>query len=86
MNVDKSQDSNLWHCQLGHMSQTGLNLLMAIGYIPKLQMKTDFCEHCHYWKQTRSLHSLQLRDNTTTLRTGHIDICGPMPKRSLGGS
>ena len=46
VNVAKKTNSNLWHNRLGHMSQTGLDRLMAVGYIPKLQAKTDFCEHC----------------------------------------
>ena len=33
VNVAESPDSNLWHGRLGHMSQAGLDRLMAIGYI-----------------------------------------------------
>ena len=58
MNVAEKTNPNLWHDQLNHISQAGLDRLMAVGYIPKLQAKTDFCEHCRYKKQTRSPHSL----------------------------
>ena len=58
VNVAKSQDSNLWHGQIGHISQAELDQLMTIGYILRLQTKADFCDHCHYGKQTRSPHSL----------------------------
>ena len=58
VNIAKKTDPNLWHDRLSHMSQAGLDRLMAVGYIPKLQAKMDFCEHCRYGKQTRSPHSL----------------------------
>ena len=48
VNVAEKTYSNLWHSRLGHMSQAELDRLMAIGYIPKLQTKTNFCEHCQY--------------------------------------
>ena len=83
--VDKS-DPNLWHGRLGHMSQARLDRLMGIGYIPKLQTTTDFYEHCQYGKQTRSPHSLQYETIWQPLELVHTDICGPMPKRTLGGS
>ena len=31
LNIGESRDSNLWHGRLGHMSQAGLDWLMAIG-------------------------------------------------------
>ena len=46
VNVAKKTDPNLWHGRLGHMSQVRLDRLMAVGYILKLQGKTNFCEHC----------------------------------------
>ena len=52
VNVAEKTDPNLWHGRLGHMSQAGLDRLMSVGYIPKLQAKTDFCEHCRYGIQT----------------------------------
>ena len=68
------------------MSQAGLDWLMAVGYIPKLQAKTDFCEHCRYGKQTRSPHSLHYETIPHPVELIHSDICGSMPERSLGGS
>ena len=46
MSVAEKNDPNLWHDRLVHMSQAGLDCLMVVGYISKLQAKTDFCEHC----------------------------------------
>ena len=67
------------------MSQAGLDRLMAVGYIPKLQAKMDFCEHCRYGKWTGSPNSLHYETVRQTLELVHTDICGPMPERSLGG-
>ena len=52
MNVAEKTNPNLWHDQLNHISQAGLHRLMAVGYIPKLQAKTNFCEHYLYGKLT----------------------------------
>ena len=51
MNIAEKTDLNLWHSRLNHMSQAELDRLMAVGYIPKLQAKMDFCEHHRYKKQ-----------------------------------
>ena len=50
VNVDEKSDPNLWHDQLRHMLQAELDRLMGVGYIPKLQARMDFCEHCQYRK------------------------------------
>ena len=86
VNVIEKTNSNLWHNRLGHMSQAGLDRLMAVGHIPKLQAKTDFCEHGRYEKQTWSSHSLHYETVRQPLELVHTDICGPMLERSLGGS
>ena len=82
VNIAESLDSNIWHGRLGHMSQGRLDWLMAIGDIPKLQTKTDYCEHCYYMKRTRSPHSLQyemsrISKSTCKIRggtTGVLDL------------
>ena len=48
INVTELPNVTLWHGPLGHMSQARLDWLTAIGYIPKLQLKMDFDEQCHY--------------------------------------
>ena len=86
VNIAKKTDPNIWHRRLGHMSQDRPDRLMAFSYIPKLQAKMDFCEHCRYGKQTRSPHSLHYETVRNPLEVIHSDICGSMPERSLGGS
>ena len=86
VNVAEKTDPNLRHDRLGHMLQVRLDRLMVVGYTPKLQAKTDFCEHCRYKKQTRSPHSLKYEMVQQPLEPVHTNICGSMPKRSRGGS
>ena len=77
----------MWNGRLGHMSQSRLERLSALGYILKLNhAKSDFCEHYKYGKHTRILHSLNYETVRNPLELIHSDICGPMPERSLGGS
>ena len=76
VNVTKKTNPNLWHGRLGHMSQAGLDRLMAVSYISKLQTKRDFCEHCRYGKQTQSSHSLHYETVHHPLELVHTDICG----------
>ena len=85
MAINPEGVANLWHGRVNHMSQAGLDRLMAVGYIPKLQAKTNFCEHCRYGKQTRSPHSLHYETIHQPLEMVHTYICGPMPEKSLGG-
>ena len=84
--IAESSDSNLWHGRLGHMSQVRMDGIMAIGYIPKLQTKTDFYGHCCYGKQSRSPHSLHYEMVPHSLVLVHTDICGMMPERSRKGT
>ena len=50
VDVAKKTDPNLWHGQLDNMSQAGVDRLMVVGYIQKLQAKRDFYEHYRYGK------------------------------------
>ena len=51
LNVAKMSTPSLWHGRLGHVSQTGLERLSALGYMPKLnRVESDFSEHCRYEK------------------------------------
>ena len=60
VNVAEKSDPNVWHGRLSHVSQVNLDRLVAVGYIPKLQAKTDFCDYCRYGKQTRTLATTHL--------------------------
>ena len=76
VNVAEKTDPNLWHDRLSHMSQAGLDRLMAVDCILKLQAKTDFREHYRYGEQTRSPHSLHYGTIRNPLELIHSDICG----------
>ena len=55
INVTELPNVTLWH------GRVGLEGLTGIDYIPKLQEKTNFCDHCRYRKQTWSPHSLHYK-------------------------
>ena len=84
--IESNPITNLWQFRLGNMSQARLDRLMMVGYIPKLQAKTDFCEHYRCGKKTRSPHSLLYETVRHPLELIHSDICGTMLEISLGGS
>ena len=86
MNIVESPDLNLWHGRIDHMFQAVMDRLMSVGYILKLQLKMNFYQDCRYEKQTRSPHSLHYETIGQPLELVHIDICGSMLERSLGGS
>lgn len=45
-------DTELWHCRLGHISQKGINTLVKKGYLDKMKVSSlKFCESC-LWKNT----------------------------------
>ena len=69
------------------MSQTWLERLSALDYISNHQhVKSDFCEHCQYGKQTRSPHSTHYEMIRQPLELIDNDIYEPMPERSRGGA
>ena len=46
--------THLWHQQLGHMSEKGLQVLMKCKSLPGLKsLNLDFCKHCVYGKQCK---------------------------------
>jgi hypothetical protein len=69
------------------MSRTGMETLSRFGYFPALSFSNfSVCEHCQYAKQTKSVHQNSNSDSSTQpLDLVHIDVCGPMSVRSLGG-
>jgi len=69
------------------MSQNGMQGLCCSGYVSSLSFSDfEFCEHCVYGKQTKSVHQRQPKKILAPLHLVHSDVCGPMPVRSLGGA
>ena len=85
--VAKQPSVSLWHCWLGHMSQSGVRVLSPFGYVPGFNF-LDFSiwEHCLYGKQTQSPHKRGCTKKCEPLELVHSDVCGPMPNMSMGDS
>ena len=50
--VDASTDVSLWHRRLGHMSETGMKMLLSKGKLPELKsIDFDMYESCILGKQ-----------------------------------
>ena len=78
---------SLRHRRLGHMSQNGMKVLSRFGYVLGYNF-SDFpiCEYCLYGKQTQSPHKRGSSRKSEPLALVHSDVCGPMPRLSMGGA
>ncbi|KAH0769725.1 hypothetical protein KY290_013706 [Solanum tuberosum] len=86
----QTDDANLWHRRLGHVSASLLNKLVAgdlVRGLPKLKFSNDkICDACAKWKQTRS--SFKTKKGVTTTRPLellHMDLCGLVRIQRRGG-
>jgi hypothetical protein len=86
--VDTNADSKLWHLKLGHMSEKGMKVLMSKGKLPKLKsVESDLCEGCIIGKQKKvSFVKVGKAPKLGKLELVHMDLWGPAPVASLGGS
>ena len=79
--------TGIWHGRLGQMSQNDMEILSLYGYLPKLSFSNfALCEHCQHGTQTRNAHTRRVNSSSRPLDLVRIDVCGPMPTRSLGGA
>ncbi|KAL4032489.1 hypothetical protein IC575_005567 [Cucumis melo] len=81
-------NSELWHLRYGHLNIKGLSLLnqrdMVIG-LPKISA-INICEGCVYGKQTQKSFPIgKAWRASKCLELIHVDLCGPMQTKSLGG-
>eukprot|EP00252_Welwitschia_mirabilis_P018673 TRINITY_DN4156_c0_g1_i5.p1 TRINITY_DN4156_c0_g1~~TRINITY_DN4156_c0_g1_i5.p1 ORF type:complete len:1283 (+),score=262.04 TRINITY_DN4156_c0_g1_i5:125-3973(+) len=75
-----------WHKRLGHLSETGLQVLISKGLLPKVSLSSDFCSDCVIGKSRR----VNFRRNSKRLKQHrleliHSDLVGPIGHTSLGG-
>ena len=86
-----TETAELWHRRLGHLGYDNLAKLpnMVDGIkIPAsdFKAKAEMCEPCVLSKQHRQPFPTSQRVTTQPLELVHMDVCGPMPVPSLGGS
>ena len=83
-----NDDASLWHNRLGPMSQKGMKEPLSKGKLPKLKnVHFDMCESCMMGKQKKlSFLTGGRKLKATKLDLVHINLWGPSPVASLGGS
>ena len=85
--LENDSSTDLWHRRLGHMSEKGLQVLSKkelLAGIKGTPLKT--CVHCFHGKQNR----ISFRRNIASRKSHvldlvHLDVCGPLKVRTLGG-
>jgi len=80
---------NIWHRRLGHVNNKYIQRLikenLVIGINNKLREIN--CEACKICKLSRMPHkSVMYEQSNEVLELLHLDVCGPMPVNSIGGS
>ena len=88
VSVEKDE-TELWHCRLGHMSQRGMQELHKKNQLKGVSFcKLKFCKYCTLGKQTKT--SFKIADSEKRSKEPlyyiHTDVWGPAPTRSKGGS
>nr|KYP51629.1 Retrovirus-related Pol polyprotein from transposon TNT 1-94 [Cajanus cajan] len=79
-----TNNKNLWHLRLGHLSGSRLNLLHEqFPFISKHINET--CDICHLSKQKKFPYSISTSRATKMFDLIHMDIWGPFSKPSIYG-
>lgn len=89
-----AESPELWHRRFCHLGYDNLAKLVKDDlvhgiHVPDsafIKSKTDTCEPCIMAKQHRLPFPSSTSETTCPLELLHMDLCGPMPVRSLGGS
>ncbi|KAK3001151.1 hypothetical protein RJ639_022142 [Escallonia herrerae] len=83
-----SNTTKLWHMRIGHMSESGMDVLSKQGLLgSKKTGKLDFYEHCVFRKQCRVKFSRAVHTTKGTVDYIHSDRWGPstVPSKRGGG-
>ena len=93
--VSRTQTTpQLWHRRFGHLGYDNLAKLQSKQMVDGLDVTADdfkaagsgVCEPCISAKQTRLPSPQSASDSSQPLQLLHMDLCGPMPVQSVGGS
>eukprot|EP00877_Chromochloris_zofingiensis_P010255 jgi/Chrzof1/5483/Cz16g04290.t1 len=87
-----AQTPQLWHRRFGHLSYQ--NMAKVPNMVTGVQVPTEafqavgqqVCESCLLGKQTRLSFPESETVRQQSLELVHMDLCGPLPVKSLGGS
>ncbi|KAK8597339.1 hypothetical protein V6N12_065809 [Hibiscus sabdariffa] len=85
----KTNDLNqtyLWHCHLGHISERRISKLHKDGLLdPFVFGQMDVCESCLLGKMTKAPFNGKSERASDLLGLIHSDVCGPMNTQARGG-
>jgi hypothetical protein len=84
----------LWHRRYGHLGYDNLAKLVSGNMVEGIRVsaqdfkagKEKVCEPCILAKQQRAPFPSSPSVSSSPLQLWHMDLCGPMPVTSLGGS
>ena len=90
----KAETAEPWHRRFGHLGYNNLETLVCEGMVDGINVavsdfkaaKATVCEPCIMAKHHKAPFPTSERDSTEALELLHMDLCGPMPMPSLGGS
>ena len=81
-------DYDLWHARFGHINIEYLwRASTMVDGLPRVGGSKNLCRSYLQGKQHREPFAKQASHRgTASLQLVHMDLCGPLPKASLGGS
>lgn len=86
-NVASSQSIRIWHERMGHQNVAHLKKFlksMETGYVA--EQEDFFCEACAIGKQHRTPFVSSGERTSSKCEIIHVDLCGPMQVKSIGGA
>jgi len=92
MMATATETAQLWHKRFGHMGYDNMSRLPSMVSGVKITQEEfkkagqSSCEPCIMSKQHRLPFKTSDSKSTRVLDLLHMDVCGPMPEPSLGGS
>ena len=90
----KPETAELWHRRFGHLGYHNLEALVREDMVDGIKVperdfkaqKAAVCKPCILAKHHQAPFPTSKRESTEPLELLHMDLCGPMPVPSLGGS
>ena len=94
MLVRPTETAELWHKRFGHLAYSSLAKLVAADMVKGVHvpaqdfaaLSKEICEPCILAKHSREPFGDSDSKSTRSLQLVHMDVCGPLPVESLGGS
>ncbi|KAL4353618.1 hypothetical protein GQ457_06G011980 [Hibiscus cannabinus] len=86
LKTNGSNQTYLWHCRLGHISERRISKLHKDGLLdPFVFEQLDVCESCLLGKMTKAPFSGKGERASDLLGLIHSDVCGPMNTQARDG-